>query len=416
VRVEVVAVGTELLLGEIVDTNSSFIADELTRNGFDCCFGTRVGDNHDRIVESLRIALGRAEAVVVCGGLGPTQDDITREAIAEVMGVPLVREPEQIARLREIFSRQGVEMPESNLQQADVPLGASVIPQETGSAPGLVCPIGEQVVYGLPGVPSEMEEMLARGVLPDLRAREGDPAVIVSRTLRTAGISEARIGELVADRLKILDGMGPGAPTVAFLANVAHGVKVRVTVKAPTPDEAASRLDVEEAILRGILGDAVFGLDDTTIEAAIGALLVELGYTLAVAESFTGGLLAARIVATPGASAYFRGGVVAYDTAVKHALLGVGPGPVISEQAAIAMADGARRVLDADVAIATTGVAGPDPQEGHPPGTIVIATAIVGRPTVAVPLTIGAGSRTRVRDAGTMRAFNLLRLRLLSGE
>jgi nicotinamide-nucleotide amidase len=412
VRVEIVAIGTELLLGQIVDTNSATIADELARCGMDCNFQTRVGDNHARIVSALRIGLDRADAIIVCGGLGPTQDDITREAIAEVMGVELRRDSMALEHLERIFSSYRMEMPESNLRQADVPAGAVLIPQLTGTAPGLICPVGDGVIYAVPGVPAEMEEMLTTAIIPDLQARSGDQAVIASRTLRTVGIGEAKLSELVAPRLEALDREGAGAPTIAFLANLAEGVKVRITVKAPDKASANRRLAVEEAAVREILTDAVYGLDDETLESVIGALLRERGLTLAVAESFTGGLIASRIVAIPGASAYFRGGIVAYDPEVKFSLLGVPRGPVISEDAAVAMAEGVRKLLGADVAIATTGVAGPAREEGQEPGTVFLATALSGAASIATAMTV-VGSRSRVRDVGALRALNLLRRRLL---
>jgi nicotinamide-nucleotide amidase len=412
VRVEIVAVGTELLLGQVVDTNSSRIADELARVGLDCVFQTRVGDNHARIVSALTIALGRADAVVVCGGLGPTPDDITREAIAEVMGVELLDDPLGLSLVQEFFASRSVEMPISNLRQAQVPEGATLIHQRVGTAPGLICPVGSGVVYAIPGVPVEMEEMLVRAVVPELLERAGERAVIVSRSLRTVGVSEAKIAEDVGSRLDALDAEGPGAPTIAFLANVAQGVRVRVTVKAEDEARAHARLDREEALLRDLLGESVFGLDDDTIESVVGARLVDLGLTLAVAESFTGGEIASRLIEVPGASQYFRGGVVAYDEEVKFSLLRVPRGPVVSGESAVAMANGVRDLLGSDVAVATTGVAGPASQEGHPPGTAWCAIALPGRETVATSLTLH-GSRARVRASGSLRALDLLRRALL---
>jgi len=412
-RVEIVAVGTELLLGQIVDTNSTVIASELARCGLECHFQTRVGDNHARIVSALELALGRADAVIVCGGLGPTQDDITREAVAAVMGVELRRDPVALAALYEIFTARAIEMPASNLRQADVPDGASLIRQRSGTAPGLICPVGTQVIYAVPGVPEEMAEMLAEAILPDLQARSGAPAVIRSRSIRTVGISESKLAELVTPRLEALDREGPGAPTIAFLASFSEGVTVRITVKSSDEASASRRLGEEEAAVRRIVGAAVYGTDGETIESAVGALLVARGLTLAVAESFTGGLLASRIVATPGASAYFRGGIVAYDSEVKFSLLGVERGPVVSAEAAVAMADGACKLLGADVAIATTGVAGPERQEDRPPGTAFIATSVPGGPTIATAMR-ASGSRSRIREYAALRAMNLLRTRLLA--
>ena len=256
-RAEVVAVGTELLLGQIVDTNSAWIGEQLAVSGIDCNFQTRVGDNIDRIALALRTALGRNEAVIICGGLGPTQDDVTREAIALVMNVPLRRDAVVIQTIRERFVPRGPTrtMPANNERQADVPEGATVIPQTMGTAPGLVCLVGDKVMYALPGVPYEMHDMMQRAVLPDLRKRSGQAAVIRSRTLKTWGYSESALAELVAARVEALEGGGQGVPTIAFLASGVEGIKLRLTVKAPDDSTASEALDAEEAELRALVGD-----------------------------------------------------------------------------------------------------------------------------------------------------------------
>jgi len=413
VRAEILAVGTELLLGQILDTNSTWIAEELAASGIDCNYQTRVGDNVDRIVGALEIALGRADAVLVCGGLGPTQDDITREAIAAVMGVPLKEDDEARRLLLEVFSRRNRQMPVSNLRQAEVPVGATIIPQVMGTAPGLICPVGERVVYAMPGVPYEMQEMMTRAVLPDLRRRAGEVALIKSRTLRTWGLGEALLAETVTPRLEALDEKGAGAPTIAFLASGIEGVKLRVTVKARDEAEAAALLDAEETALRDILGDAVFGVDDETMEAAIGKLLVAAGLRIAVAESFTGGIISSRMIAVPGASKFFVGGIVAYDSEVKYSLLGIDRGPVVSASAAAAMAEGVRRLVGADVGLATTGVAGPDPQEGLEPGTCFAGFALPGEAAEGLSLSL-IGGRNRNREMGAITALDALRRRLLA--
>ncbi|HEV8064846.1 MAG TPA: CinA family nicotinamide mononucleotide deamidase-related protein, partial [Acidimicrobiales bacterium] len=306
-RVEIVAVGTELLLGQVVDTNSTYISEQLAANGLDCHFQTRVGDNHARIVLALRTALARSEAVIACGGLGPTQDDITREAIAEVMNVPLRRDPQVLEAIRAMFASRNRAMPENNGRQADVPEGAALIHQTMGTAPGLICPVGQKVVYAMPGVPYEMHDMMTRAVLPDLLERSGEKAVIASRTLRTWGLSESGLAELIAPRIDELEQGGLGVPTIAFLASGIEGMKLRLTVKAADAAAAAAALDAEEVQLRALIGRAVFGVDEETMECAIGNLLLGRNLTLAVAESLTGGLLASRIVSVAGASRWFRG-------------------------------------------------------------------------------------------------------------
>ena len=410
-RCEVLAVGTELLLGQIVDTNSAWIGEHLALAGIDCHLQTKVGDNLGRIVGCLGSALERSDAVICCGGLGPTQDDITREAIAEVMGVALHRDPKLVEVIRSMFSARGREMAESNLRQADVPEGATVIPQTRGTAPGLVCPVGDRVIYAVPGVPYEMEDMLQRAVLPDLQARAGTTATILSRTLRTWGLAESTLAEVVAPRVEALDRAG-GNPTIAFLASGIEGIKVRVTAKAATAATARALLDREEAELRALLGPLVFGVDEATMEDAVARLLVEQGLTLGLGESLTGGLVASRLVNVAGSSEWFRGSVVAYSPEVKFGLLGVSPGPVVSEEAALQMAEGASRVLGSDVALSVTGVAGPAELDGQPPGTVFIALALPGRPAEVLGVRL-PGDRDRVRQFSAISALDLLRRRLL---
>ena len=418
-RCEVVAVGTELLLGQIVDTNSAWIGDRLASAGIDSFFQVKVGDNIERVTAALRQALGRSDAVIVCGGLGPTQDDLTRSAIARVMGVELVRDPDLVEVIRAMFSARSRRMPANNLAQADVPSGASIIEQTRGTAPGLICPVRwegpdgepiEKVLYAVPGVPYEMQDMVERAILPDLRRRGGDTGAIVSRTLRTWGDSESGLAERVTPRIDELD--RTGAATIAFLASGIEGIKVRVTAKADTEAAALAAVEAEEVELRAILGDTVFGVDDETMEHAVVSLLAASGRTLAVAESLTGGLIGARLTNVPGASRVFRGGIVSYASEVKFDLLGVPEGPVVSGPTAEAMAVGARRVLGADVGLAVTGVAGPDWQDGEKPGTVFIGLAVgdeVSSQMVQLP-----GDRERVRQFATISAVDLLRHRLLA--
>ena len=412
-RIEIVAVGTELLLGQIADTNSAWLGEQLALAGVDSHFHQAVGDNGRRIVLALRTALARGDGVITCGGLGPTHDDITREAIAEVMNVPLQRDPAIVERIAQLFSSRGRAMPASNERQADVPEGATVIPQQLGTAPGLVCPVGNKVVYALPGVPYEMQEMFTRAVLPDLRARlgeSGEGGVIVSRVVKTWGLSESGLGELLAPRIDALD-TGGGNPTIALLASGIEGIKVRITAKATDAVAAAAILQAEEAHVRALVGEAVFGTDDETMESAVAALLVLEGKSLGLAESLTGGLAAARLVNVPGASDWFRGCVVAYDSAVKFSVLDVPEGPVVSEKAARAMAEGARRVLGSDIGLGITGVAGPDEQDGRSPGTVFVGIATGDDDVDALELHL-PGDRERVRQYATISALDVLRRRL----
>ena len=410
-RCEVIAVGTELLLGQIVDTNSSWIGEQLALAGIDSHFQIKVGDNAQRIASALRIALERSDAVIMCGGLGPTQDDITRDVIADVLGVRLIRRPELEERIRAMFGSRGREMPANNLRQADVPEGADVLAEMPGTAPGLCCPVGEsQVIYAVPGVPYEMKAMVGGSILTDLRRRAGVSSVIRSRTLRTWGHSESGLAELLADRITELDELGN--PTLAFLASGIEGLKVRITAKAEDDAAAEAILDDEEARLRAIIGHLVFGMDDETMESVVIDLLRERGQTLAVAESLTGGLITSRLTEVPGSSDVLLGGVVSYASEVKYDLLDVPEGPVVSAAAAAAMAQGVRERLGADVGIAVTGVAGPAEQEGQPVGTVFLGVA-VGQAGEAVGTRL-PGDRQRIREFSTISVLNLLRERLLA--
>jgi nicotinamide-nucleotide amidase len=406
----VLAVGTELLLGQIVDTNSAWIGEQLAASGIDSYEHRVIGDNQTRIVAALRDLLSRADAVLVCGGLGPTQDDLTRDAIAELMGVPLVRRMELAEQIATMFRARLRDMPESNLRQADIPDGGEAIPNPLGTAPGLICPVGDgKVVYAVPGVPYEMQEMVRSQVLPDLLRRSGEASTIVSRSLKTWGTSESALAEMVAHRLDALD--AAGNPTIAFLARGIEGLVVRITAKGATEHDARALADAEEEELRAILGDLVFGVDDETMEYAVLERLRGRGWSLGVAESVTGGFIGARIVNVAGASDVFRGTIGAYATEVKRSVLEVTADVVVSEQAAREMAEGAQRVLGADVGIAVTGVAGPAEQDGVAVGTVCFAIALPGRPADAVTTRL-PGDRERIRQFATISLLNLLRLRL----
>jgi nicotinamide-nucleotide amidase len=415
-RCDVVAVGTELLLGQIVDTNSAWIGEHLAANGIDSLLQVKVGDNLGRVEALLRSTLANADAVIMCGGLGPTHDDLTREAIAAVMGVDLQQDDAVAAVITEMFATRGRYMAANNLRQAMVPVGATIIPQTRGTAPGLICPVtidgAHKVVYAVPGVPHEMKEMVERAVLPDLRRRSGDTGVIVSRTLRTWGESESGLNERLDSLISRLD--ETGNPTLAFLASGWDGLKIRLTAKAATPAEAESLLDKWDADVRVVVGEHVFGVDEETMESVTLALLRARGLSLAVAESVTGGLVAGRLTAVPGASDVVRGAVVSYASEVKFDLLGVPVGPVVSEAAAAAMATGVRRVLGADVGIALTGVAGPTEQDGMPVGTLCVGiddgSAVVSR-TFRLP-----GQREQMRQMSVITALDYLRRHLTTAE
>ena len=408
-RCDVVAIGTELLLGQIVDTNSSWLGEQLSAAGIDSCLQVKVGDNLNRMVKAIRQTLEDADAVIICGGLGPTHDDITREAIAEIMGVELEFNDEVGMAISEMFASRNRRMPEINMRQAMVPKGANIIEQRRGTAPGLICPVGDKVIYAVPGVPYELYEMFERAILPDLLVRSGSVSVISSRVLRTWGESESGLNERLFGVIEELESVGN--PTLAFLASGWEGIKVRLTAKAATRPEVVSILDEWEQKVRAAIGDIVFGIDDDTMESVVLQMLRDRGLTLGLAESVTGGLVSGRLTNIAGASDVLRGAVVSYASEVKFDVLGVTNGPVVSPEAAVEMAVGAQRVLGADVALSLTGVAGPAEQEGQRPGTLCIGVALPNGVTASSVVQL-PGARDQMRQLSVISALDFLRRQL----
>ncbi len=400
--VEVIAVGTELLLGQIVNGNAATIGSALADEGFDAHFQQVVGDNEGRLEACIRLALSRSDAVVITGGIGPTRDDLTREGIAAATGRPLLFSDEYAERLRNRFSSLGREMPESNLRQAEYPGGAELLINPKGTAPGLALEHEGRWLFALPGVPEEMEYLLREEVLPKLRKVSGSTSALVSRVLRTWGRAEAQVGEMLDDLYAATN------PSVAFLASGGE-IKVRITAKAE--DESAARRSIEpiEAEIRRRLHPFVFGADDETIEPVLLGLLRARGWTVGTAESATGGTVAARLTSVPGASSTYVGSIIAYSPEVKASHLGVSDvsDGLVSERTAMAMAEGVRRSLGVDVGIAVTGSAGPDPAE-RPAGTMIIGVSTPDR-TAAKTLRM-PGDRERVRTYASTAALHLARL------
>ena len=402
-RCEVVAVGTELLLGQIVDTNSSWIGEQLALVGIDSHFQVKVGDNAGRMEFCIRQALERSDAVVCCGGLGPTQDDITRDVIAQIMGVEMVRDDTIAAHIRDIFEGRGRVMPENNLRQADVPEGASTIAQMPGTAPGLVCPLTidgvEKVIYAVPGVPHEMREMMLGTVLDDLRQRGGDASVIRSRVMRTWGYGESAIAETLADRVDALDESGHA--TIAFQASGIEGIKVQITPKAPDEAAAEAIIATEEAHIRELLGDYIFGIDDESMETVVLGLLRRQGLSFAAAENLTGGIMSTRMTALDPKMEIYRGATIAPHGTNEAAL------SLSGEDRAVAAAMHAREMIGTDIGIAALA---PHHDEDHPPGTVFVAVVLPDRAeakTVALP-----GVLSRMRSYAVITALDLLRKRL----
>ncbi|HEY1330408.1 MAG TPA: competence/damage-inducible protein A [Actinomycetota bacterium] len=408
-RAEIVGVGTELLLGQIANSNAQWMSQRLAEIGVDVTHHQVVGDNVERIADSLRLAMSRADVVLITGGLGPTQDDVTREGLSAALGLLLERRPEIESFLRARFEAFGREMPLINLQQADVPAGGRFVLPQRGTAPALAVQTpGGRRVYAMAGVPAEMREMMESLVIPELVALSG-PSAIVSRVMKTTGLSESKIAELLDDLFQ-----SSANPTVAYLAGGGE-VRVRLTAKATTAVEAEALIDpVADEVARR-LGTYVFAESDAPIEVVVSKLLRSAGMTVACAESLTGGGLAARLSREPGSSDVFVGSAVCYTEQAKREVLGVSERTlaeegVVSEACALEMARGARRIFDSDVAVALTGVAGPDPHGGRDPGTVCAGLAADGvdrARTFRAP-----GDRDAVRRWAEQAALDMLRRHL----
>jgi nicotinamide-nucleotide amidase len=410
VRAELIGVGTELLLGQIVNSNARWMGERLAEIGVDVVYHQVVGDNLARIVDVMRLALSRVDVVLVTGGLGPTEDDITRDALAAAVDAPMESRPEIESYLRERFAGFGRgEMPANNLRQAEVPRGVRFIMPTLGTAPGLVAelPNGGRV-YCMPGVPGEMVEMMEAVVLPELGALVGG-AVVRSRTIRCAGIGESRVAEILAELFA-----ASANPSVAYLASAGE-VKVRLTAKASTITDAEAMIEPLSAEVAARLGDVVFTTRDETLEQAVIRLLGEAGATIACAESITGGGVARRLTSVPGASTSFVGSAVVYTAEAKRRVLGVtratidGPG-IVSRACAREMAAGARALFGADIALSLTGAAGPEPHDGAEPGTVWIA--LDAAPVKHARGITSPGERERVRRWAEQGALDLVRRHL----
>lgn len=415
-HIEVVTIGDELLLGYTVDTNAAHLARELAAIGVEIVRRTTCGDSADSIAAAVKDGLDRAGAVITTGGLGPTSDDVTKESVAALFGRRMVLDEEHLAWMHQRWMRRWPErpMPAANVRQAMIPDGARKLPNHHGSAPGiwLEDERGRWVAM-MPGVPSEMRGMLADTLLPLVHRRAGSTnRVVRSRTLRSTGVAESLVAELVTE---MPDGVGD--VELAYLPNV-DGVDLRVTVRDAAPDDADARLARAATRLRGALTSAIYGEGDADLAAVLLDACRARGLTLGVAESCTGGMLGMRLTAIPGSSDVVRGGVIAYDDAVKVAVLGV-PASVIRDQGAVsepvvrAMATGARRTLAVDAALAITGIAGPGGGSADKPvGTVWIAFDLQGR--VESRLLRLWGDRGEIRQRSAQWAMELLRRALVA--
>lgn len=405
----IIAVGDELLSGTTVDTNSAYLAEALALRGIETIAHRTVGDNARAIADAIADAAEQAPVVLVSGGLGPTKDDLTRQALARAMGCDLVPDEACLAEIEAFFARRGRQMAEVNRIQAMVPAGAEPLPNAFGTAPGLVGRVGEAAVFVMPGVPLEMRRMFADAVGPRLPE---SGLSIARRLLHTYGTGESDIGAMIAD----LMGERDGAVTVGTTVS-AGLVSVRITARATEPDDARRDADAILDDVRGRLGTLAVGTEGVTMAPAVGKLLAERGQTLATAESCTGGMIGQMITDTPGASAYYLGGIVAYANEVKIDRLGVDAELLraegaVSERVAEAMALGCAGCFGSDWALSVTGIAGPEGgTEAKPVGLVYIGLAGEGR--CAVHRHVFPPPRRQVRQRAATAALNHLRLALL---
>ena len=367
-RAEIISIGTEILLADIQDTNAHYIAQRLPALGIDLYYMHQIGDNQARLSELMQTALQRSDLVLCTGGLGPTEDDITRDAIAAAVGETASINADAEAHLRSFFSSRGIDMPERNLKQATIIPSGEIVPNPAGTAPGWWVENDDGIIVAMPGPPAEMSGMWSNEVAPRL-AERSDGDVIISRTIKTVGIGEGHVDEMVSPLLKSAN------PTIGVYSK-ADGIHLRLTAKAASAREANLLIHPVEEEIRGLFGTAVWGADEDTLAGAVGDLLKQRQLSVAVMESATGGLLASTLTDVPGASDYFKGGLVTYseDTKIRYGVPAqtILDNGVVSEATAVAMAAAVRAELGADIGIGITGVAGPDPHGGQPVGAIHI--------------------------------------------
>lgn len=408
---EIITVGTELLLGHVIDTNSAYIGTRLSELGVNLYFKSSVGDNLGRITEVLRTVMARSDVVIVTGGLGPTGDDITKEALSRVTGRELVLDQSLAKEIQDRFARMGRAMTPNNLRQAELPKGARPIPNPVGTAPGVLFEDGQKAVILLPGVPSEMKTMFEQSVVPYLKQRlaeRGEAGIIYSRTLKITGIGESAVENEIMDLIQKQTN-----PTIAPLAYPGE-VRLRLTARASDQREAQALIEPIEQEIRRRLGDAVMGVDDETLEAVVAELAIRNNIKVAVAESCTGGLISHRLTNVPGVSQAFLLGVVSYSNSAKEEILGV-PHEIIakygavSRECALAMARGVMRASSADVGIATTGIAGPSgATPGKPVGLVFVA--LTSRNDAMSSRFFLVGDRETIKERSARAALNLLRI------
>lgn len=373
--VEIVTTGTELLLGQILDTNTAYIAKRCNQLGLNVLYHSTVGDNPSRMSQVISIALSRADIVITTGGLGPTQGDITKEVTAKILNRPLVLHEPSVDRVKCFFAQRHIHMPDSNIRQAMIPEDATVINNERGTAPGVIIEHQEKTIIHLPGPPSELEWMFDHAVIPYFKQRFGAQGIILSRVLRTYGIGESSLEEKIHDYI-----ISQKNPTIALLARAGE-IHIRLTAKANTEEEASALIAGLEAKIRSRAGDYIFGIDSQTLEEVAGRLLSAKKLTIALAESCTGGLVTSKLTDIAGSSAYLLGSIVSYANTVKVNMVGV-PDKLltaygaVSPEVAKAMAEGVKTKFNSHIGVGITGIAGPSGgTDSKPVGLVYIAIA-----------------------------------------
>ncbi len=412
---EIITVGTELLLGQIVDTNAVYLAQQLAELGISLYYKSTVGDNKERLTEIIKKALSRSDLIFITGGLGPTMDDITRESIASAVEERIVVDEEAAEQIRSYFKRRGRSMAESNIRQAEFPEGARAIPNGYGTAPGVLWQKDNKMIIAMPGVPTEFKHIWSEKVIPILREQGliGE-TIIRSRVLRLAGIGESSSEKLVLDILEKQDN-----PTIAPLAHWGE-VHYRITARGNSEEEIERMLDETEAKLKERFGDYIYSRDEETLEQRVASLLIEKGKTIAVAESCSGGLISSRLTDIPGSSKYFNRGIVVYSNEAKIQILGVKEEILrrygaVSSQTAQEMARGVRDISRTDLGLSSTGIAGPTggtPQK--PVGLVYIALA--DKKEVRCSRFMFGGERIRVKYSTSQAALNIVRLHLIGSN
>ncbi|HET6781459.1 MAG TPA: competence/damage-inducible protein A [bacterium] len=412
-RAEIISVGTELLLGQILDSNASYLAQQLAELGVDVHFKQTVGDNDTRVRDAVRLALSRADVLLITGGLGPTEDDLTVASVAGELGRPLERHDDIAERLRQFFTHRGRVPSDNVFKQALIPSGAHPIPNTRGTAPGIHIEHNGRELFLMPGVPFEMYGMMECYVIPRLRERTGG-VVIRSRVIRVTGEGESAV------EARIKDLIGGNSPTIAPYAKLGE-VHLRVTAKGAS-DDVARQLDAGERALRERLTDLIYGIDEDTLEGVVGRLLTDRGVTLAVAESCTGGLIAKRLTDVSGSSAYFLEGIVAYSNDAKRDLLSVQSSVIeeygaVSAEVAEAMARGVRERAGSTLGLSVTGIAGPDGGTATKPVGLVFLGLATRDQVQHRRLNLGVeAGRAGIRSLAAQAGLNLLRLRLLRND